>query len=197
MTNDFDPATDPLVRFAQWFEEACTDSPCADVVALATAGADATPSVRFVNFRGLRGNSLTFHTNYDSRKGEQLACNPVAAMAFHWSSRRRQVTLEGPCVRASFVHSAQYFATRDREAQLTAWASDQSRPLDLFADLERRIDRLRAEYDGRAIPCPPHWGGYEITPSRIEFRIGGEYRRHRRWLYVRAQNGWRMSELYP
>ena len=197
MTITFDTATDPLEQFEAWFSQAREHSQGADVVALATASVDAMPSVRFVNFKGLRNGALTFHTNYASRKAEHLAGNPVAAMAFHWPSLQMQVTIEGACVRASVEDTQRYFATRDREAQLTAWGSDQSRPLDSFARLEERIDDLRVAFEGRDIPCPPHWGGYELTPARIEFRISGEHRRHRRWLYVRESGKWKMQELYP
>jgi pyridoxamine 5'-phosphate oxidase len=197
VTTDFSVSTDPLERFVSWFEEAQACSAYADVVALATAGVDSTPSVRFVNFKGMRNGALMFYTNYGSRKAEQLAGNPVAAMAFHWPALRRQVTLEGACMRTSAENSERYFATRDQETQLTAWASDQSRPLDAFASFAMRIDELRIAYAGKAIPCPPHWGGYELLPSRIEFRVSGEHRRHRRWLYVRYDGKWGMVELYP
>jgi pyridoxamine 5'-phosphate oxidase len=145
----------------------------------------------------MRDGTLTFYTNYGSRKADQLAANAVAAMAFHWPALRRQVTLEGACTRASAANSEQYFSTRDREAQLSAWASDQSRPIESFKSFERRIDERRAAFAGTTIPCPPHWGGYDLTPSRIEFRISGEHRRHRRWLYLRDGAGWAMAELYP
>ena len=197
MTTSFDPGTDPLARFEEWFEEARRESPSADVVALATASTVAIPAVRFVNYKGMHEGALTFYTNHESRKGDHLARNPVAAMVFYWAPLRRQVTVDGQCIRLPQALSAQYFASRDRETQLTAWASAQSRPLDSFEEFEQRIARLREDYAGKDVPCPSHWGGYGLTPSRIEFRVSGEYRRHRRWLYARAGEMWVLEELYP
>ena len=197
MTTSFDSRTDPLARFEEWFEEARQQSPSADVVALATASTVAIPAVRFVNYKGMHDGALTFYTNHESRKGDHLARNPMAAMVFYWAPLRRQVTVDGQCIRLPQALSAQYFATRDRETQLTAWASAQSRPLDSFEEFDHRIARLREDNAGKNVPCPSHWRVYLLTPEPIDFRVSGEYRRHRRWLYARSREVWTLQEIYP
>jgi pyridoxamine 5'-phosphate oxidase len=189
--------TDPLAAFEQWFARAQLSNAAADIVALATASADKVPAVRFVNYKGMYAGAFTFYTNYESRKGGHLALNPRAALAFHWPQLKMQVTAEGDCRPLPPDRSDAYFASREREVQLTTCASRQSRTLDSFDTFERRIEALRIEYAEREIPRPPSWGGMMLTPSRIEFRISGEHRRHRRWLYERKTSGWAMSELYP
>jgi pyridoxamine 5'-phosphate oxidase len=189
--------TDPIDQLRLWYAEAEAHSPGADVVALATASADAKASVRMVNFKGWRGDCLSFFTNYESRKGRDLAANPRAAMLFYWPALKRQVQVEGECVRMSESDSRAYFATRDREAQLSAHMSHQSRELESFELMERRIHALRERFRDDEIPCPPYWGGYLLRPARIEFRIGREHRRHWRWEFVRTVSGWQNRKLFP
>ena len=187
----------PIEQLRLWYDEAQQRCEHADVVALATASADAVPSVRMVNFKGWRGECLSFYTNYESRKGNQLAENPRAAMLFHWPALKKQVQIEGTCSRMSVADSQAYFATRDREVQLSAHMSQQSRVLESFTYMDKRIEALREQFCSQPIPCPPYWGGYLLDPQRIEFRIGRELRRHWRWEYVRTGSGWQNRKLYP
>jgi len=188
---------DPIEQLRAWYAQAESAGPNADVVALATASNAAAPSVRMVNFKGWRGECLSFFTNYESRKGADLAENPRATMLFYWSALKRQVQVEGECRRMNVADSQAYFATREREVQLSTWMSHQSRELESFDYLEQRSDALREEYLGREIPCPTYWGGYLLYPQRIEFRLGREHRRHYRWAYRRSGNGWSQRKLYP
>jgi pyridoxamine 5'-phosphate oxidase len=192
-----DLSDDPIEQLRAWYGEAERVTTAADVVALATADADAQPSVRMVNFKGWRGECLSFFTNYESRKGRDLAENARASMLFYWPSLKRQVQVEGVCERMSAADSQRYFATREREVQLSTLMSQQSRELPSFDYMEQRVAELRDEYAGRDIPCPVSWGGYLLTPDRIEFRIGREHRRHQRSEYRRVDREWRRRLLYP
>jgi pyridoxamine 5'-phosphate oxidase len=188
---------DPIEQLRAWYGEAERSQPHADVVALATVGVDATLSVRMINFKGWYGEALSFFSNYESRKGRDLEQNPRAGMVFYWSSLRRQVQVEGECRRMSANDSQAYFATRDREVQLSTLMSRQSRELASFDEMEHRVDALRNEYRDREIPCPTYWGGYLLYPARIEFRICREHRRHYRWEFTRFGTAWKQRKLYP
>jgi pyridoxamine 5'-phosphate oxidase len=118
-------------------------------------------------------------------------------LLFHWKSQRRQVRIEGPVTLASDEESDAYFASRSRDSQLGAWASDQSRPLDARATFEHRYEGMRQRFDGQPVPRPPHWGGYRLAPERIEFWQDREHRLHERRLFERAGDGWREGLLYP
>jgi pyridoxamine 5'-phosphate oxidase len=187
----------PIEQLRVWYSEAQQAVPNADVVALATASADAIPSVRMVNFKGWYGEGLSFFSNYESRKGRDLSENPRASLLFYWATFKRQVQVEGECRRMTAEASRAYFATREREVQLSAWMSQQSRELPSFGHMDQRIDELREEFAGREIPCPEYWGGYLLQPSRVEFRIGRELRRHYRWEFERIGASWRQRKLYP
>jgi pyridoxamine 5'-phosphate oxidase len=189
--------TDPIEQLRLWYAEAEAAIANADVVALATSGADAVPSVRMVNFKGWRGDCLSFFTNYESRKGRELTANPHATLLFYWATLKRQVQVEGDCQRMATTDSQEYFATRDREVQLSTLMSQQSREVESFEYMEQRVDELREEYRGREIPCPTYWGGMLLYPRRIEFRVGREHRRHYRWEFVRSGQVWVERKLYP
>ena len=164
---------------------------------LATATPDGAPSARMVLLKGHDARGFVFYTNSQSRKGEELAANPRAALLFHWKSLRRQVRTEGRIAPVDQAEADAYFASRARDSQLGAWASDQSRPLasrDLF---ERRFAELVARYDGRDVPRPPHWWGYRLVPDRIEFWSDRPHRLHERRLFVREGDAWREGLLYP
>ena len=190
--------TDPHELFETWFAEARAAEPNdAEAMTLATATPDGAPSARMVLLKGHDAHGFVFYTNSQSRKGEELAANPRAALLFHWKSLRRQVRAEGKIAPVDEAEADAYFASRARDSQLGAWASDQSRPLadrDLF---ERRFAERAAQYSGRDVPRPPHWWGYRLVPARIEFWSDRAHRLHERRLFVRDGEGWREGLLYP
>ena len=189
---------DPHALFEEWFTEARLGEPNdAEAMALATTDSDGQPSVRMVLLKGHDDRGFVFYTNSRSRKGEALAANARAALLFHWKSLRRQVRIEGRVERVDDAEADAYFASRSRESQLGAWASDQSQPMPDRASFEGRYQALVGEYVGRDVPRPPHWWGYRVVPARIEFWIDRAHRLHERRLFVRAGDGWAESLLYP
>jgi pyridoxamine 5'-phosphate oxidase len=191
-------AADPHLLFEQWYAEARASEPNdAEAMALATATADGRPAVRMVLLKGHDARGFVFYTNGQSRKGEELAANPRAALLFHWKSLRRQVRIEGLVAPAGPVEADAYFARRSRDSQLGAWASDQSRPLVSREAFESRFARLAASREGREVPRPPHWSGYRVAPERIEFWTDRPHRLHERRLFTRAGPGWTEGLLYP
>ncbi len=189
---------DPFALFDAWFAEAHTSEPNdANAMALATADAADRPSLRMVLLKGHGPEGFVFYTNRESRKAGDLAANAQAALLFHWKSLRRQVRIEGAVVHASDAESDAYFATRGRDSQLGAWASDQSRPLDARETFEARFDEVKARFAGGDVPRPPHWGGYRVTPSRIEFWQDRAHRLHERRLFVDQGGVWTEGLLYP
>jgi pyridoxamine 5'-phosphate oxidase len=191
------PGPDPLAIFLEWQRVAAERQPMADAFALATATPDGRPSVRTVLFKGVRDGALRLVTNFQSRKGQELAQNPHAAIVFHWPSLERQVRMEGLVERASEAESDEYFASRDRESQLGAWASSQSRPVATRADLVAELERVRARFDGKAVMRPPHWGVLHLVPSRVELWLGGAHRLHDRFEYERDGDDWQVRRLSP
>ena len=191
-------AIDPFTLFDEWFAEARAGEPNEpEAMALATAGADGQPSVRMVLLNAHGPAGFTFYTHEQSAKGEDLAENPRAALLFHWKSLCRQVRIEGRIERASDAEADAYFATRGRDSQLGAWASDQSRPLDSRATFERRFDEAEQRFAGQDVPRPATWGGYRVVPDRIEFWTAREHRLHERRMFTRSGDGWSEGLLYP
>lgn len=191
-------AADPLPIFDAWLKEAEASEPNdPEAMALATADAEGRPSVRMVLLKAHDEHGFVFHTNFESRKGEELAANPRAALLFHWKSLRRQVRVEGKVTAAGADVSDAYFATRARERQIGAWASLQSRPLDDREAFEARYEEYRRRFEGGDVPRPPNWGGYLLVPERIEFWRDRAHRLHERRLFVRRGHEWSERLLYP
>ena len=192
-------ADDPFALFDAWFAEAQASEPNdPNALSLATADADGRPSVRMVLLKGHGPDGFVFYTNRESRKAREMAANPHAALLFHWKSLRRQVRIEGPLTWATDAESDAYFASRSRDSQLGAWASDQSRPLADRATFENRFAEMQARFAGADVPRPPHWGGYRLTPDRIEFWQDRAHRLHERRVFDRATDGgWTEGLLYP
>jgi pyridoxamine 5'-phosphate oxidase len=189
---------DPIARFSDWLTEAeATEPNDPNAVALATVNAAGQPAVRMVLLKGLSDAGFVFYTNQQSRKADDLAAQPRAALLFHWKTLRRQVRVEGAVSRVSDAEADAYFATRGRISKLGAWASDQSRALPDRATLEAKLNEVTARFEGGDVPRPPHWSGYRVAPDRIEFWSDGEHRLHNRELFVRNGEGWTTSLLYP
>jgi len=189
---------DPFALFDSWYAEAKASEPNdPNAMALATADADGRPAVRMVLLKGHGADGFVFYTNRTSRKADDLRQNMQAGLLFHWKSLRRQIRIEGRVTLASEAESDAYFASRGRDSQLGAWASDQSSPLESRATFEARFAEMQARFDGGDVPRPPHWGGYRVTPDRIEFWQDRAHRLHERRLFTPTDGGWREGLLFP
>ncbi len=187
-----------LPLFDDWYAQARASEPNdPNAVALATVDADGQPAVRMVLLKGHDERGFVFYTNRESRKADALVAHPVAALLFHWKSLRRQIRIEGQVEPVTSSESDAYFASRSRDSQLGAWASDQSRPLDARETFEARFKEMKARFDGGDVPRPPHWGGYRVIPRKIEFWQDRAHRLHERRLFVRNGDDWQETLLYP
>ncbi|MDQ3890209.1 MAG: pyridoxamine 5'-phosphate oxidase [Actinomycetota bacterium] len=189
---------DPIARFTVWFREAGESGiALAEAMTLATATAAGAPSARTVLLKGVDERGFVFYTNYESRKGRELAENPRAALVFHWSALGRQVRVEGRVARVSAAESDSYFVTRPRESRLAAWASRQSEAVESRQAIEARFSELEARFRDREVPRPSFWGGYRLLPETIEFWQHGENRLHDRFRYRRSGRAWTVDRLAP
>ena len=191
-------ADDPFLLFDAWFAEAKgSELNDPEAMALATAQANGFPSVRMVLLKEHGPEGFIFYTNLDSRKGEELAANPNAALLFHWKALRRQVRIEGSVTRVGEAEANSYFASRGRASKLGAWASDQSRPLESRCAFEARFAEIEQRFEGQDVPRPPRWSGFRVIPEVIEFWRDREHRLHERRVFTRESSGWREGMLYP
>lgn len=191
-------SNDPLALFDAWYDEAkAAEVNDADAMSLATAAPGGQPSVRIVLLKGHGPDGFVFYTNAGSRKGGELAANPQAALLFHWKSLRRQIRIEGPVEEVGEAEADSYFATRGRDSQLGAWASDQSRPLDSRETFEARFEEVRVRFGGGEVPRPERWTGFRLIPERIEFWSDRPHRLHERRLFTLGPAGWSEGLLYP
>jgi pyridoxamine 5'-phosphate oxidase len=218
-----DLLADPIAQFGRWFADAALQRSAggrlrqfgigiykafavlfgarsveANAMALATAGADGKPSVRMVLVKGVDSRGFVFFTNYDSRKGRELAANPNASLAFYWPDLERQVNIAGVVTKLPRAESDAYFHSRPRGSQVAALASEQSSPVADRATLEARVRELQQQYAGTTVPLPDDWGGYVLAPERIEFWQGRASRLHDRISYSRTADGtWQVQRLQP
>ena len=193
-----DIPADPFEIFDVWLREAEAAEPNdPNALSLATVGEDGMPSARMVLLKGHDARGFVFYTNYESRKGEQLLAHPKAAMLFHWKSLRRQVRIEGEVEQVSAGEADDYFASRPKQSQIGAWASEQSRPLKGRFELEKRVALFGARYAVGQVPRPPHWSGFRVIPRLIEFWQDGAFRLHDRLVYTRSEGGWTTERLFP
>ncbi|AKM11168.1 pyridoxamine 5'-phosphate oxidase [Croceicoccus naphthovorans] len=203
LAEDAIPTGDPFVLFDDWFAEARDSEPNdANAMALATATPGGAPSVRMVLLKGHgadlgSGGGFVFYTNTLSRKGSEIAANPQAALLFHWKSLRRQIRIEGPLEPVSDDMANSYFASRARDSQLGAAASDQSAPMSDRREFIERFENVRRTYEGKDVPRPSHWSGYRLVPQAIEFWHDRPFRLHERRRFTRGSGGWASTLLYP
>ncbi len=199
-TADLTPPSDPWELFEAWFQDA-RNSEINDpnAMTLATRGVDDGLSARIVLMKMYDKRGFVFFTNRQSRKGHDLAAHAEVALCFHWKSLQRQVRVEGHAAQISDTESDAYFAGRPRLSQIGAWASQQSAPLVNRKNFDDRVAELEKMYDGKEVPRPPHWGGYRVTPRRIEFWQDRAFRLHDRFLYSfdATHQSWSIERLYP
>ena len=189
----------PFKQFEQWFQAAVAAEPILpETVSLATATREGRPSSRMVLLKDFDERGFVFYTNYESRKGIELAENPDAALVFFWRQLERQICITGTVSKVSREESEAYFRTRPRGSQIGALASRQSQEIANREVLESRFQHLMSGYEGREIPLPSYWGGYRLTPATIEFWQGRSDRLHDRFLYKRHSGGpWQLERLSP
>lgn len=197
LEQDVDP--DPFVQFQRWFDAArAAEVPEPNGMTLATADAQGRPAARTVLLKGFDVRGFVFYTNYESRKAQDLAANPQAALLFWWEPLQRQVRIEGRVARIAEAESDAYFGSRPRGSQLGAWASPQSQVIAARPVLEQRLAEAEAAYGTQPVPRPPHWGGFRVVPTALEFWQGRRSRLHDRLLYTRTADGhWRIERLAP
>jgi pyridoxamine 5'-phosphate oxidase len=199
-SGDFAAADDPLRLFAAWLEDATISEPRdPTAMTLATVDADGLPNARMVLLKGTDERGFVFYTNMDSQKGRELTVHPAAALVFHWKSTNRQVRVRGAVERVSDAEADAYFASRLKQAQIGAWASKQSSPLESRTAFEQAVARYAAKYAIGEVPRPPYWSGYRIMPRSIEFWQERPFRLHDRIVFDRDHPGaaWKKTRLYP
>lgn len=189
---------DPFVQFSKWYNvhlEAGIAIP--DSVSLGTASAEGRVSVRTVLLKGYDEKGFVFFTNFNSKKGVHISENPSAAMLFYWAESGRQVRIEGITEKVTDKDSADYFSTRPRDSQISAWASEQSSVIPDRSYLENRYEHYKTRFKNNQVEKPPHWGGFRLIPDLFEFWSEGEFRLHDRIVYVRTKDEWAITRLAP
>lgn len=195
-----DVQPDPFRQFDRWWAEALrADIEEVNAMALSTASPDGFPSARIVLLKGYDDNGFVWYTNYESRKGKELALNPKACLLFFWKELERQVRIEGICAPVSSAESDIYFNSRPEGSRIGAWASPQSRPISSRGVLDQQLTEVSERFSQSPIYRPPHWGGFRLVPSSMEFWQGRISRLHDRIVYQRQQtgDGWKLTRLAP
>lgn len=188
----------PMEQFATWMEEA-VNAQILDPYAMciSTVGEDGKPSSRIVYWRDVEAGGFVFYTNYDSHKGKEIEVNPNVALNFHWTELERQIRVEGTVVKASTEVSDLYWSKRPRESQLGAWASAQSQYISGSEELAKGLEAAKQKFEGADVPRPPHWGGFTVKPTRVEFWQGRPSRLHDRFVYSKNGDDWEIGQLSP
>lgn len=195
---DYSLVRDPLDVFERWQSDfRASGAPQPEAMTLATMSSSGVPRARTVLYRGRGDRAVHFFTNYESNKGRDLDAHPLACLLFHFASLERQVTIAGPVHKVSRAVSEAYFATRPRESQLGAWASSQSRPIGARTELLERYRQIEERFQGEAVPCPPHWGGFAVQADRVELWQGMPGRLHDRAEFLWAEDRYEMRLLCP
>ena len=191
-------AKSPVIQFEKWFEEALmAEISEVNAMTLATVFSQ-QPTIRVVLLKGLDEKGFVFFTNYESRKAQEIAGNPKAAVNFFWKELHRQIRIEGRIEKISFEESNTYYQSRDRGSRIGAWASPQSQVIENREELEDRVNEFTQKYEGKEeIPCPEHWGGYRLVPHYFEFWQGRPSRLHDRIVYEKEGNVWKIQRLAP
>ena len=191
-------SANPIELFQEWFNEAeCQESTNPNAASLATASLEGSPTVRMILVKSVDERGFVFFTNKKSRKGQDLSVNPRASLCFYWKSTARQIRVEGYVGKISEEESDEYFLNRSRESRISAWASNQSCPMEGTFQLEDRVAYFKKKYESRDIPRPKFWLGYCLKPDLMEFWAEGQFRLHDRRVYYAEGETWRMEYLFP
>mgnify|MGYP001303037534 FL=1 len=195
MTEDM---RDPVSLFHDWFEKANgTEDSLPEAMSVASIASDGRPSTRMVLLKQADEHGFVFYTNLSSRKGVEISANSNVALLFHWKSLKRQLRIEGIAEPVTDKEADDYFASRDRGAQIGAWASDQSSPMESRFDLEKRVAQYTAKFGVSKVDRPPFWSGFRVVPDRYEFWSEGQFRLHERLIYQKEGTNWRTERLFP
>ena len=194
----FEDEQNPIVLFKKWFEVAeKSEINDPNALSLATSSSNGIPSVRMVLLKGLTEKGFVFYTNFNSKKGEELKNNSKASLCFHWKSLRRQVRVLGKTEEVTSAEADNYYNSRPYKNKIGAWASSQSQTLAKREDFIKKINEYEKKYPSDNVPRPPHWSGWRLLPSEIEFWLDGDGRIHERLNYIKENGEWKKELLYP
>lgn len=194
---NYEIGKDPFIEFDKWLYHATASGEIEPTAMSLATAAHGVPHVRTVLFKGVSQSGFCFFTNYESSKSKEIDTNENVALGFHWKKLNLQVRIEGKAEKLTRQESEEYFATRPRGSQLSAWTSQQSHVVESREKLVERWQEIENKFDGQPIPCPPFWGGYRVLPNKMEFWIGREDRLHDRYLFTKKYSEWLIERLSP